>query len=65
VNRAREEAEIRVLIGEIAEAWRRAYGARYQTDATFTNVFSDFYVGLRSSIAAIRKSFAAFSRTQP
>jgi len=49
LNRAREEAEIRVLIGEMTEAWRRgdanAYGARYQTDATFTNVFGDFYIG--------------------
>jgi uncharacterized protein (TIGR02246 family) len=49
VSRAREEAEIRVLIGEMTKAWRRgdanAYGARYQTDATFTNLFGDFYVG--------------------
>jgi uncharacterized protein (TIGR02246 family) len=49
VNCAREEAEIRVLIGGMTEAWRRgdanAYGARYQADATFTNVFGDYYVG--------------------
>jgi uncharacterized protein (TIGR02246 family) len=43
------EAEIRALIGEMTEAWKRgdanAYGARYQAGATFTNVFGDFYVG--------------------
>jgi uncharacterized protein (TIGR02246 family) len=33
----------------MSAAWRRgdakAYGARYGADATFTNVFGDFYVG--------------------
>jgi len=44
-----DEAEIRVLLNELTGAWRRgdakAYGARYQADATFTNVFGDFYAG--------------------
>jgi uncharacterized protein (TIGR02246 family) len=37
------------LIDELTDAWRRgdakAYGARYQADGTFTNVFGAFYVG--------------------
>jgi uncharacterized protein (TIGR02246 family) len=44
-----DEMEIRELIGELTAAWKRgdakAFGARYQADATFTNVFGDFYVG--------------------
>jgi len=44
-----DEAEIRELLNELTGAWRRgdakAYGARYKTDATFTNVFGDFYAG--------------------
>jgi uncharacterized protein (TIGR02246 family) len=43
------ETEIRALLDELTDAWARgdakAYGARYQADATFTNVFGDFYVG--------------------
>jgi uncharacterized protein (TIGR02246 family) len=43
------ETEILVLLDELTDAWARgdakAYGARYQADATFTNVFGDFYVG--------------------
>jgi len=44
-----DEAEIQELLNELTGAWRRgdakAYGARYQVDATFTNVFGDFYDG--------------------
>jgi uncharacterized protein (TIGR02246 family) len=44
-----DETAIRELIDAMAAAWHRgdaeSYGARYQADATFTNVFGDFYVG--------------------
>jgi uncharacterized protein (TIGR02246 family) len=44
-----DETEIQEFINELAEAWARgdakAYGARYQADATFTNVLGEFYVG--------------------
>ena len=44
-----DEAAIRDLLDGLIEAWRRgdakAFGARYQADGTFTNVFGDFYVG--------------------
>jgi uncharacterized protein (TIGR02246 family) len=44
-----DETAILELIEAMTAAWRRgsakAYGARYQADATFTNVFGDFYVG--------------------
>ena len=44
-----DETEIRKLIKAMTAAWSRgdakAYGARYRADATFTNVFGDFYVG--------------------
>ena len=43
-----DETAILQLIEAMTAAWRRgsaaAYGARYQADATFTNVFGDFYV---------------------
>jgi uncharacterized protein (TIGR02246 family) len=44
-----DETAIHELIEAMTAAWRRgsaeAYGACYQADATFTNVFGDFYVG--------------------
>jgi len=44
-----DETAIQELIEAMTAAWRggsaEAYGARYQADATFTNVFGDFYVG--------------------
>jgi uncharacterized protein (TIGR02246 family) len=44
-----DETAIQELIEELTAAWKRgdakAFGARYQADATFTNVFGDFYVG--------------------
>jgi uncharacterized protein (TIGR02246 family) len=44
-----DETAILDLIEAMAAAWHRgdaeAYGARYQADATFTNVFGDFYAG--------------------
>jgi uncharacterized protein (TIGR02246 family) len=44
-----DETEIRELLNEMTDAWARgdatAYGARYQADATFTNVFGTFHVG--------------------
>lgn len=44
-----DESEVRELLDELTDAWNRgdarAYGARYQADATFTNVFGAFYVG--------------------
>jgi len=44
-----DEGEIHELLDELTRAWRqgdaRAYGARYQAAATFTNVFGDFYDG--------------------
>jgi uncharacterized protein (TIGR02246 family) len=44
-----DETAILELIEAMTAAWRRgsaeAYGARFQPDATFTNVFGDFYVG--------------------
>jgi len=48
-DQIKDEAEIRELIGALTDAWRRGdaktFGARYQADGTFTNVFGDFYVG--------------------
>jgi uncharacterized protein (TIGR02246 family) len=48
-DQIKDEAEIRELIGGLTEAWKRgdakAFGARYQADGSFTNVFGDFYVG--------------------
>jgi uncharacterized protein (TIGR02246 family) len=44
-----DETAILDLIEAMTAAWCRgsaeAYGARYQADATFTNVFGDFYIG--------------------
>ena len=44
-----DEAAIREMIEAMSAAWRRgdakAYGGRFGADATFTNVFGDFYVG--------------------
>jgi uncharacterized protein (TIGR02246 family) len=44
-----DETEIRKLIEAMTAAWSRgdakAYGTRYRSDATFTNVFGDFYAG--------------------
>lgn len=44
-----DETAILELIEAMTAAWRRGdaegYGARYQAEATFTNVFGDFYVG--------------------
>jgi len=44
-----DEAEIQELLGELIEAWNRgdanAFGARYQSDATFTNVNGSFFIG--------------------
>jgi uncharacterized protein (TIGR02246 family) len=44
-----DEAAIRDVIEAMSAAWRRgdakAYGGRFGADATFTNVFGDFYVG--------------------
>jgi uncharacterized protein (TIGR02246 family) len=44
-----DETAIFELIEAMTAAWRRGsaegYGARFQADATFTNVFGDFYVG--------------------
>jgi uncharacterized protein (TIGR02246 family) len=44
-----DETAILESIEAMTAAWRRgsaeAYGARFQADATFTNVFGDFYVG--------------------
>jgi uncharacterized protein (TIGR02246 family) len=43
------ENEIRELLAELIDAWRRgdaaAYGARFQAGGTFTNVFGAFHVG--------------------
>ncbi len=44
-----EETEIRAMLDEMTDAWARgdatAYGAHYQADGTFTNVFGTFHVG--------------------
>jgi uncharacterized protein (TIGR02246 family) len=44
-----DEIAIRDLLEDLTEAWQRgdakAYGARYQAGATFTNVFGDFHLG--------------------
>ena len=44
-----EETEIREMLDEMTDAWARgdatAYGAHYQADGTFTNVFGTFHVG--------------------
>jgi uncharacterized protein (TIGR02246 family) len=44
-----DEAEIQELLGELTDAWNRgdtgAFGARYRSEATFTNVNGGFYVG--------------------
>ena len=44
-----DENDIRQLLNEMTEAWARgdaeAYGARFQADGTFTNVFGTFHVG--------------------
>jgi uncharacterized protein (TIGR02246 family) len=44
-----EETEIREMLDEMADAWASgdatAYGAHYQADGTFTNVFGTFHVG--------------------
>jgi uncharacterized protein (TIGR02246 family) len=46
---AADDTEIQRLIGELTDAWKRgdakAYGARFLSDATFTNVNGEFYVG--------------------
>jgi len=43
------ETEIREMLDEMTDAWARgdatAYGAQYQADGTFTNVFGTFHVG--------------------
>ena len=43
------EAGIQELLDELVDAWNRgdanAFGARYRSDATFTNVNGGFYVG--------------------
>ena len=43
------ETEIRDMLDEMTDAWARgdatAYGAHYQADGTFTNVFGTFHVG--------------------
>jgi uncharacterized protein (TIGR02246 family) len=48
-DRTGDEIAIADMLGELADAWKRgdaeAYGARFQADATFTNVFGDFHVG--------------------
>jgi len=44
-----DESEIQELLDELVVAWNRAdanaFGARYRSDATFTNVNGGFYVG--------------------
>ena len=44
-----EEAAIQELLDVLTDAWNRgdadAFGARYRSDATFTNVNGSFYVG--------------------
>ena len=44
-----DEAEIQELLGELIDAWNRgdadAFGARYRSDATFTNVNGNFCIG--------------------
>ena len=48
-DQIKDEAEISQLIDGMSDAWRRgdakAFGTRYRSDGTFTNVFGDFYVG--------------------
>jgi len=44
-----EETEIHQLLGELSQAWERgdakAFGERFQTDGTFTNVNGGFFIG--------------------
>jgi uncharacterized protein (TIGR02246 family) len=44
-----DEREVQQLLRELTDAWNRgdakAYGARYLSDATFTNAYGSFYVG--------------------
>ena len=46
---ATDRGEIQALLDELTDAWKRgdasAYGARFLTDGTFTNVNGEFYVG--------------------
>jgi uncharacterized protein (TIGR02246 family) len=64
-----DEAEIQELLGELTAAWNRedahAFGARYRSDATFTNVNGGFYIVAMNSISDMKRSFEEYLRERP